>query len=144
MACGSCSFDNTVKVWDVETAKALCTFSKHPKSVYAIAFDRTGDLIASGALGGSLYIWNVKDCAIVKSFRESHARTARQAGRQQQVGGRSLPTRVHACVWPGLSVSSELSGDIFEVSWDRFGKRVAVAYSTGKVGGKEGGRGPRW
>lgn len=28
---------------------------------------------------------------------------------------------------------TELNGDIFEVSWDRYGKRVAVAYSTGKV-----------
>lgn len=34
-----------------------------------MAFDKTGDYIASGALGGSLYVWSVKDGTIVRSFR---------------------------------------------------------------------------
>ena len=38
-----------------------------------MAFDKTGDYIASGALGGSLYVWSVKDGTIVRSFRESLA-----------------------------------------------------------------------
>lgn len=36
-----------------------------------MAFDKSGDYIASGALGGSLYVWSVKDGTIVRSFRES-------------------------------------------------------------------------
>lgn len=41
------------------------------QAVYAMAFDKSGDFIASGALGGSLYVWSVKDGTIVRSFRES-------------------------------------------------------------------------
>lgn len=70
-ACGSCSFDYTVKLWDVEAGKCVSTFARHTKSVYAIAFDRSGEYVASGALGGWLYIWSVKDCSVVKSFRKS-------------------------------------------------------------------------
>lgn len=33
-----------------------------------MAFDKTGEYIASGALGGSLYVWSVKDGNIVRSF----------------------------------------------------------------------------
>eukprot|EP00624_Nannochloropsis_granulata_P002486 evm.model.NODE_22537_length_15415_cov_46.334351.4 len=33
-----------------------------------MAFDKTGEFIASGALGGSLYVWSVKDGTIVRSF----------------------------------------------------------------------------
>lgn len=40
------------------------------QAVYAMAFDKTGDFIASGALGGSLYVWSVKDGTIVRSFRK--------------------------------------------------------------------------
>lgn len=49
----------------------MSTFARHTKSVYAIAFDRSGEYVASGALGGWLYIWSVKDCSVVKSFRKS-------------------------------------------------------------------------
>jgi WD40 repeat protein len=40
------------------------------QAVYAMAFDKTGEYIASGALGGSLYVWSVKDGTIVRSFRK--------------------------------------------------------------------------
>lgn len=36
-----------------------------------MAFDKKGDFIASGALGGTLYVWSVKEGAIVRSFRAS-------------------------------------------------------------------------
>lgn len=64
----SASFDNTVKLWDVEVGKCVSTLARHPKAVYAMAFDKTGEYIASGALGGSLYVWSVKDGNIVRSF----------------------------------------------------------------------------
>ena len=40
-----------------------------------MAFDKSGEYIASGALGGSLYVWSVKDGSIVKSFRKSFPST---------------------------------------------------------------------
>jgi len=50
------------------TPSLLPFLSPFRQAVYAMAFDKTGEYIASGALGGSLYVWSVKDGNIVRSF----------------------------------------------------------------------------
>ena len=49
--------------------KCVHSLQRHDKKVYTVAFSPDGDYVASGSLGGQLYIWSVKDGAIVKSFR---------------------------------------------------------------------------
>ena len=65
----SASFDTTVRVWDPEAGKCLLTLRRHDKKVYTVAFSPDGDYLASGALGGQLHVWSVKDGSVVKSFR---------------------------------------------------------------------------
>jgi transducin (beta)-like 1 len=65
----SASFDSTVKLWDPEVGKCLHSLQRHDKKVYTVAFSPDGDYVASGSLGGQLYVWSVKDGTIVKSFR---------------------------------------------------------------------------
>jgi COMPASS component SWD3 len=37
-----------LRVWDVETAKQIRTFSGHTQSTLAVDYDNTGKLLASG------------------------------------------------------------------------------------------------
>ena len=58
-----------MKLWDPEVGKCLHSLQRHDKKVYTVAFSPDGDYVASGSLGGQLYVWSVKDGTIVKSFR---------------------------------------------------------------------------
>ena len=42
------SFDNTLKLWDVEAGTCLHTLTKHTFPVYSVAFSPNGDYLASG------------------------------------------------------------------------------------------------
>jgi transducin (beta)-like 1 len=58
-----------VKLWDVNTGKCLHSLNKHDKKVYTVSFSPCGGYLASGSLGGQLFIWDVKQGSIVRSFR---------------------------------------------------------------------------
>jgi WD40 repeat protein len=54
------SFDNTVKLWDTETARAVRTFAGpegHKSMVLCVAFNDDGTLLASGGADKSLKVW---------------------------------------------------------------------------------------
>lgn len=65
----SASFDASVRLWDPVVGKCLHRLQRHDKKVYTVAFSPDGDLIASGSLGGQLYVWSAKDGSVIKSFR---------------------------------------------------------------------------
>jgi WD40 repeat protein len=44
----SASYDKILRSWDVEAGRQLRTFSGHGQSTLAVAFDPTGNVIASG------------------------------------------------------------------------------------------------
>ena len=44
------SFDETWRLWDVETCSCLLEQEGHSRSVYTVAFHRDGSLAASGGL----------------------------------------------------------------------------------------------
>jgi len=63
------SFDSTVKLWDVEKGECILTLCKHTEPVYSVAFNPTGDYIASGSFDKCMHIWSVKDGTLVKTHR---------------------------------------------------------------------------
>lgn len=64
----SASFDSTVKLWDVEVGKLLCSFTGHRLPVYAIAFSPNGEYLASGSVDQCMHIWSVKEGTIVRTY----------------------------------------------------------------------------
>jgi len=44
----SASYDRIIRAWDVETGAQLRTFSGHSQSTLAVAYDPTGNVLASG------------------------------------------------------------------------------------------------
>lgn len=116
----SASFDASVKIWDADAGACVCTLKKHDKKVYTISFSPSGDLIASGSLGGQVNVWSVRNGTLVKTFF-AHQRDSSLSD------SANLPFMGAS---PSKSVTS--STDIFEVAWNSTGTRLA-ATSTNAV-----------
>ncbi|KAF9678555.1 hypothetical protein SADUNF_Sadunf07G0046900 [Salix dunnii] len=64
----SASFDSTVKLWDVEFGKLLCSLDGHREPVYSVAFSPNGEYLASGSLDRCINIWSLREGKIVKTY----------------------------------------------------------------------------
>ncbi|EXC04821.1 F-box-like/WD repeat-containing protein [Morus notabilis] len=64
----SASFDSTIKLWDVEQGRLLCSFNGHRDPVYSVAFSPNGEYLASGSMDKCMHIWSVKEGKIVKTY----------------------------------------------------------------------------
>ncbi|OAY36004.2 WD40 repeat-containing protein HOS15 isoform X2 [Manihot esculenta] len=64
----SASFDSTVKLWDVELGKLICSLNGHRDPVYSVAFSPNGEYLASGSLDRCVNIWSLKEVKIVKTY----------------------------------------------------------------------------
>ncbi|XP_071913354.1 WD40 repeat-containing protein HOS15 isoform X3 [Coffea arabica] len=64
----SASFDSTVKLWDVEQGRLLCSLTGHREPVYSVAFSPNGEYLASGSLDKSVLIWSLKESKIIKRY----------------------------------------------------------------------------
>jgi WD40 repeat protein len=67
----TCSADQTVRLWNLDTGATVRTLSGHTDWVYALAFSPDGTLIASGSWNGEVKIWKVADGALIKTFNAS-------------------------------------------------------------------------
>ena len=56
----SCSFDRTVRLWDVETGRQLARIGEHPQFALGVAFSPDGSQVASIGKEGLLCIWNLR------------------------------------------------------------------------------------
>eukprot|EP00891_Asterochloris_glomerata_P000483 jgi/Astpho2/483/e_gw1.00011.43.1_t len=54
------SYDETWRLWDVETGQSLVEQEGHSRSVYTVAFHRDGSLAASGGLDAIGRVWDLR------------------------------------------------------------------------------------
>lgn len=67
----SAHYDRILRVWDVATGKLLRTFSGHAQSTLSVAYDHTGNLLASGSKDKHVRLWDLVGGTCVKSLSGS-------------------------------------------------------------------------
>ncbi|NEQ70424.1 MAG: hypothetical protein F6K21_34020 [Symploca sp. SIO2D2] len=55
------SWDNTIKIWDLEEGEELLTLSGHQSSVKSVSFSPDGKLLASGSWDNTTKIWDLEE-----------------------------------------------------------------------------------
>jgi WD40 repeat protein len=53
-------FDNTVRLWDLESGSELLTLRGHTGSVHFVAFSPDGESIMSGSDRGNILVWRAR------------------------------------------------------------------------------------
>jgi len=57
---GTCSFDQTWRLWDMETGECILEQEGHSRAVYALGFNVDGSLAVSGSLDGYARVWDLR------------------------------------------------------------------------------------
>nr|VFJ55039.1 MAG: WD domain-containing protein, G-beta repeat-containing protein [Candidatus Kentron sp. FW] len=63
------SWDDTLKLWDVASGKAIRTFRGHSYDVKAVAFSPDGGWALSGSSDNTLKLWNLATGKTIRTFR---------------------------------------------------------------------------
>jgi len=63
------SFDRSVKIWDVEHQEVKLDLSRHTAPLSCLSYAPGGEYIASGSLGGQVFIWSATEGKVVRSYK---------------------------------------------------------------------------
>ncbi|MEP6519738.1 AAA-like domain-containing protein [Microcoleus vaginatus] len=56
----SASFDNTIKLWNLQSQKPIATLTGHSNPVYSVAFSPDGKTLASASSDKTIKLWNLE------------------------------------------------------------------------------------
>ncbi|NCS57349.1 MAG: WD40 repeat domain-containing protein, partial [Microcystis aeruginosa G11-04] len=63
------SWDNTIKLWDVETGQEIRTLKGHDNSVYSVNFSPDGKTLVSGSADNTIKLWNVETGQEIRTLK---------------------------------------------------------------------------
>ncbi len=64
----SCSDDNTVKLWDLQTGQCTQTLEGHACPIISLSFHPQGKLLASGSLDRTIKIWDIQQGMLIRTL----------------------------------------------------------------------------
>jgi WD40 repeat protein len=67
------SFDKTIKLWQLDTGKALYTLGDRLKGVFALAVSPDGKLLASGSRDETIELWNLETGTLLRNLSQHQA-----------------------------------------------------------------------
>ena len=67
------SWDETVKLWDVETRQNIATLDEHTDAVSSVSFSTNGEILVSGSWDGTVKLWDVETRQNIATLNEHAA-----------------------------------------------------------------------
>jgi len=66
------ALDCKIRLWDAATGQSLWLLSGHYSAVTKVAFSPDGKYLASSSDDGSVILWSVSPCALIREHHEQH------------------------------------------------------------------------
>ena len=66
----SASWDQTVRLWNVNTGRLLHTLTGHTNDIMSVAFSPDGNTLASGSWDGTIRLWNPRNGSLKRTLTE--------------------------------------------------------------------------
>ena len=66
----SASWDQTVRLWNVNTGRLLHTLTGHTNDIMSVAFSPDGNTLASGSWDGTIRLWNPRNGKLKRTVTE--------------------------------------------------------------------------
>ncbi len=64
------SFDNTIRVWNVDTGECILTLKGHTSYVLSVGFNHDGTKIVSGSVDETIHVWNIDTAECILTLKD--------------------------------------------------------------------------
>ncbi|XRB03054.1 transducin [Pycnococcus provasolii] len=133
----SCSDDKTAKVWDTDAGELLHDMREHKKEIYTLKWAPVAPLLATASFDATVKLWDVETGRCVRTLnqhRDAVYSVAFSPDGKLIASGSSPEGMLN--IWEAQSgkliKQYKGGGGIFDVSWDREGRRVAACFGEPK------------
>lgn len=118
----SSSYDKTVKLWDLDTARVVATLSQHQDQVFRVALSHDETTLASASGDGTTILWNLttrkavkklkgQDVAVIDAAFSPDDRYVATAGTNVRVWNVKSGTQIWSCSHPQTFFSVAICPD---------------------------------
>ncbi len=126
------SFDQTVKLWDVETGQMLDTLTGHTKAVYSVAFSPDGKTLASASVDNTVILWDLATKEPKTTFT-ARANCVAFCGDGKTLAASTMDGTVMLWDLAGSELKTTLRTPIWSLTFSPDGKTLALGGMEGNV-----------
>ncbi|MEG4984674.1 AAA-like domain-containing protein [Microcoleus sp. BR0-C5] len=134
----SASFDNTIKLWNLQTQKSIATLTGHRNSVRSVAFSPDSKTLASASFDNTIKLWNVETQKPIATLRGHSNQVLSVAfspdGKTLASASRDNTIKLwHLQTQKPIATLTDHSDSVWSVAFSPDGKTLASASSDNTI-----------